>query len=202
MIPVLLLLSWVNPQKWWACLIALLIFSHNSLWLACCSGASGSAPMAHGRPGWAEDEPGPGPGFGPLLPLSHPPVDQWVDHTHTHTHTVRLVFLFEQLLDVFQITCTCCHHSWSPSCGTAACWRAWVWPLPSRCYPTWWRCSPSTSTASTSTEPGLVVACRGQTFLTPSAGLFLSFNPCSSCSSRSRPCSSCSLAPFPIVAVV
>lgn len=39
-------------------------------------GAAGPAPVADGSPSWTENEPSPGSSFGPLLPLSHPSLDQ------------------------------------------------------------------------------------------------------------------------------
>ncbi len=53
-----------------------------------------------------------------------------------------------------QATSTWCLPSSRGSCGTEACQPASAWPLPSRCSLTWSPCSPSTSTASTSMEPG------------------------------------------------
>lgn len=38
--------------------------------------AGGAAAVADGSSCRPEDEPGPGPGAGPLLPVSHPPLDQ------------------------------------------------------------------------------------------------------------------------------
>lgn len=70
--------------------------------------------------------------------------------------TQKLVLTLTVMLGLsIQATSTWCLHSSRGSCGTEVCRPALAWPLPSRCCQTWWPCSPSTSTASTSTEPGM-----------------------------------------------
>ncbi|XP_010618896.1 phosphatidylinositol N-acetylglucosaminyltransferase subunit Q isoform X3 [Fukomys damarensis] len=52
---------------------------------ACGRGAPASAAVADGCSCWAQDEPGTGPGAGPLLPVPHSPVDQlYPPHVSIH----------------------------------------------------------------------------------------------------------------------
>lgn len=118
--------------------------------------------MADGSSCRAEDEPGPRPSPWTLLPVSHPPLDQWVlprrqrNPVFSACTSVKACsrWRFSQPCLFFQATSTWCLPSLRPFCGTEACPLAWASPLLSRCCLTWLRCSPSTSTASTCMEPG------------------------------------------------